>query len=139
MLAAILTTLVTLPLTPPLAPCDTYMWHLHASTATTLPMLQPWLCLAVCRCCYTANATALGVVGSAQPCYACAACLLAGARHVAAPPSPTWCLQSGWSALMAASQNGHTAVVQMLLDKGANIDLQSKVSQSLMACTSDES
>jgi hypothetical protein len=27
----------------------------------------------------------------------------------------------------------------MLLDKGANIDLQSKVNQSLMACTSDES
>ena len=34
---------------------------------------------------------------------------------------------------------GHTELVQMLLDKGANIDLQSKVRQSLMTCTSDES
>ena len=28
MLADILTTLVTLPLPPPLAPCDTHMWHM---------------------------------------------------------------------------------------------------------------
>jgi hypothetical protein len=53
--------------------------------------------------------------------------------------SPTWCLQYGKSALVYASGKGRTEVVKMLLDKGANIDLQSKVSQSLMACTSDES
>ena len=58
--------------------------------------------------------------------------VLRAARYVAAPPSPTWCLQDGWSALMWAGYKGHTAVVQILLDKGASIDLQNKVGQKLM-------
>jgi hypothetical protein len=52
-------------------------------------------------------------------------CFLAAGQHVA---SPTWCLQAfGRSALMYASEIGHTAVVKMLLDKGADVDLQDKV------------
>ena len=36
---------------------------------------------------------------------------------------------------MAASSKGHSAVVQMLLDKGANIDFQNKVGQrSIVWC-----
>ena len=33
---------------------------------------------------------------------------------------------------MLAGYKGHTAVVQILLDKGASIDLQNKVGQKLM-------
>ena len=36
--------------------------------------------------------------------------------------------QHGWSALLFASQNGHSEVVRMLLSAGANVDLQNKVS-----------
>ena len=37
--------------------------------------------------------------------------------------------------MMDASLKGHTAVVNMLLDKGANIDLQDKVRQRSMVCS----
>ena len=35
--------------------------------------------------------------------------------------------QDGWSALMLASDSGHTDVVQLLLCSGAKVDLQNKV------------
>ena len=35
--------------------------------------------------------------------------------------------QDGWTALMCASNKGHTDVVQLLLSSGAQVDLQSKV------------
>ena len=45
----------------------------------------------------------------------------------------TLCLipQDGWSALMLASDSGHTEVVQLLLSSGAKVDLQSKVRHSI--------
>ena len=39
--------------------------------------------------------------------------------------------------MMAASFKGHTAVVKMLLDKGASIDLQNKVGQRSMVWCDD--
>ena len=118
MLAAILTTLVT---------------HSHSHLRWLLvTRICGTCCIACLYCYYTANATTLAVFGSAQPCYACAACVLAGARHVAAPPSPTWCLQHGTTALMWASELGDTVVVKMLSDKGANVDLSNKVRQRLI-------
>ena len=36
-------------------------------------------------------------------------------------------IQDGWSALMLASDSGHTEVVQLLLSSGAKVDLQNKV------------
>ena len=35
--------------------------------------------------------------------------------------------QDGWTALMCAIYHGHTALVQMLLSSGAQVDLQDKV------------
>ena len=35
--------------------------------------------------------------------------------------------QDGWTALMLASDSGHTDVVQLLLSSGAQVDLQDKV------------
>ena len=35
--------------------------------------------------------------------------------------------QSGWTALMRASDNGHKDVVKLLTDKGAKLDMQDKV------------
>ena len=35
--------------------------------------------------------------------------------------------QDGWTALMLASNSGHTDVVQLLLSSGAKVDLQNKV------------
>ena len=34
--------------------------------------------------------------------------------------------QDGWSALMSASRNGHGEVVKILLEKGAQVDLQNQ-------------
>ena len=36
------------------------------------------------------------------------------------------CLQDGWSALMVASENGHTEVVKCLIEANLAVDLQSK-------------
>ena len=36
-------------------------------------------------------------------------------------------LQNGWTALMLASDSGHTDIVQLLLSSGAKVDLQNKV------------
>ena len=36
--------------------------------------------------------------------------------------------QDGWTALMIASEKGHKEVVKLLLDHGANINMQNKVS-----------
>ena len=35
--------------------------------------------------------------------------------------------QDGWTALMLASDSGHTDVVQLLLSSGAQVDLQDEV------------
>ena len=40
--------------------------------------------------------------------------------------------QDGWTALMLASDSGHTDVVQLLLSSGAKIDMQNKVRHSIM-------
>ena len=40
--------------------------------------------------------------------------------------------QDGWSALMLASDSGHTDVVQLLLSSGTKIDLHNKVRHSIM-------
>ena len=40
--------------------------------------------------------------------------------------------QDGWTALMLASDSGHTKVVQLLLSSGAKIDMQNKVRHSIM-------
>ena len=37
---------------------------------------------------------------------------------------------NGWSALMMASQNGHTEIVEVLLEKGAQVDIQSSTEKS---------
>ena len=38
------------------------------------------------------------------------------------------CLQEGWTALMAAANNGRYGVVDILLQRGANPDMQDQVS-----------
>ena len=40
--------------------------------------------------------------------------------------------QDGWTALMLASDSGHTDIVQLLLSSGAKVDLQNKVRHSIM-------
>ena len=39
----------------------------------------------------------------------------------------TYLLQSGWNPLMEASRGGNTRCVQLLLDRGAQLDHQTKV------------
>ena len=39
--------------------------------------------------------------------------------------------QDGWTALMLASDSGHTDVVQLLLSSGAQVDLQDKVRHNI--------
>ena len=39
--------------------------------------------------------------------------------------------QSGWTALMKASDSGHTAVVQLLLSSGAQVDLRDWVRHNI--------
>ena len=43
-------------------------------------------------------------------------------------------LQGGWTALMMASEAGHTESVQVLLDKGADVNMQDKVSGVIIHC-----
>ena len=43
-------------------------------------------------------------------------------------------LQDGWTALMMASKAGHTESVQVLLDKGADVNMQDKVSGVIIHC-----
>ena len=38
------------------------------------------------------------------------------------------CLQDGESSLIVASRNGHFEIVKLLLDKGAEVNLQNRVS-----------
>ena len=40
-------------------------------------------------------------------------------------------LQDGWSALMTASQHGHYEIVKVLIERGANINSQNKVSMTV--------
>ena len=37
-------------------------------------------------------------------------------------------LQDGWTALMMASENGHMECVKVLLDRGADVNMQNTVS-----------
>ena len=39
--------------------------------------------------------------------------------------------QSGWTALMNASEKGHKDIAKLLMDKGADLNLQSNVSAPL--------
>ena len=39
--------------------------------------------------------------------------------------------QDGWTALMLASDSGHTDVVQLLLSSGAQVDLQDEVRHNM--------
>jgi len=43
-------------------------------------------------------------------------------------------LQDGWSALIYASYNGHSAVADKLISAGAKLDLQNKVRESGVPC-----
>ena len=43
-------------------------------------------------------------------------------------------LQDGWIALMMASVAGHMECVQVLLDKGADVNMQGKVSGVIIHC-----
>ena len=43
-------------------------------------------------------------------------------------------LQDGWAALMMASQNGQVECVKMLLDQGAEINMQKQVSGVIIHC-----
>ena len=44
-------------------------------------------------------------------------------------------LQSGWSALLDACDEGHTAVVNLLIDSGAKLEIKNNVSvELLVAC-----
>ena len=43
-------------------------------------------------------------------------------------------LQDGWTALMMASHAGHMECVQVLLDKGADVNKQDKVSGVIIHC-----
>ena len=42
--------------------------------------------------------------------------------------------QNGWTALMSASFNGHTTVVEVLLQHGASVDKQEEVSNGDTTC-----
>ena len=43
-------------------------------------------------------------------------------------------LQNGWTALMRASQAGHMECVKALLDKGADVNIQDRVSGVIIHC-----
>ena len=43
-------------------------------------------------------------------------------------------LQDGWTALMRASEARHMECVQVLLDKGAKVNMQSNVSGVIIHC-----
>jgi len=47
-------------------------------------------------------------------------------------PFVSFVSQDGWTALMLASDSGHTDIVQLLLSSGAKLDLQNKVRHSIM-------
>ena len=38
------------------------------------------------------------------------------------------CMQDGWTAIKLAARNGHDAIVKMLLEKGAALDMTDVVS-----------
>ena len=52
---------------------------------------------------------------------------LSGKRH--GVEVNTCSFQDGWSALYVASANGHTSVVELLIESGAQLDIQTKVLQ----------
>ena len=39
-----------------------------------------------------------------------------------------WALQDGWTALIVAAQNGHLEAMELLLDRGADLEAKSEVS-----------
>ena len=43
-------------------------------------------------------------------------------------------IQNGWTALMMASMEEHMECVQVLLDKGADVNMQDKVSGVIIHC-----
>ena len=43
-------------------------------------------------------------------------------------------LQEGWTALLMASKAGHMECVKMLLDKGADVNMQDKVNGVIVHC-----
>ena len=52
--------------------------------------------------------------------------------HYCGEPFGSFVPQDGWSALMLASDSGHTDIAQLLLSSGAKVDLQNKVRHSIM-------
>ena len=52
---------------------------------------------------------------------------------VSVPPSLPLCLKAGYTALMMASHNGHTATVELLLGAGADTEAKNKVRETKRA------
>ena len=52
---------------------------------------------------------------------------------VSVPPSLPLCLKDGYTALMMASHNGHTATVELLLGAGADTEAKNKVRETKRA------
>jgi ankyrin repeat protein len=52
------------------------------------------------------------------------------ATMVCVPPSPPLCVKFGYTALLLASENGHTATVELLLGAGADTDAKNEVRET---------